>query len=95
MSNKRCRTGIIYEMLPIGAESPADFRSPRDCFKSQGRVCSMITVDNKVPPRCMWRGGVFYVRDVFYGRSLTFFGLKGWKRKCPRARLQCLSSIDR
>lgn len=94
MSNKRCGTGIIYEVLSIGAESPADFRSPRDCFKSQGRVCSVITADNKVPARCMWR--VFYVPDVFFmDIHLPFFGLKGQKRKCPRARLQCLSSIDR
>lgn len=87
MSNRRCRAGIIYEVLSIGAESPADFRSPRDCFKSQGRVCSVITADNKVPPRCMWRGGVFYVRDVFlWTFTYLFFGLKGQKRKVSKGK---------
>lgn len=86
MSNRRCCTGIIYEVLSIGAESPADFRSPRDCFKSQGRVCSVITADNKVPRRCMWRGGVFYVRDVFYGCSLTFFWAERTEKKSVQGR---------
>lgn len=63
------------------------FRSPRDCFKSQGRVCSVITADNKVPPRCMWWGGVFYVQDVFFmDVHLPFFGLKGQKRKVSKGK---------
>lgn len=86
MSNRRCRTGIIYEVLSIGAESPADFSSPRDCFKSQGRVCSVITADNKVPPRCMWRGGVFLRTRCFLWTFTHLFWAERTEKKVSKGK---------
>lgn len=46
MSNRRCCIGVIYEVLSIVVDSPADFRNPRDCSKLQVKICSVIILDN-------------------------------------------------
>lgn len=46
MSNRRCCTGVIYGVLSIVVDSPADFRNPCDCSKLQVVICSVIILDN-------------------------------------------------
>lgn len=68
MSNRRCCTGVIYEVLSTVVDSPADFRNPRDCSKLQVKICSVIILDNFT----FIKGFNVSVQDIYSESSLMY-----------------------
>lgn len=66
MSNRRCRTGVIYEVLFAGVDSPADFGNLCDFSKltSDRLSCNCFLVQMKAFSGECRRGKCFWTRRV-------------------------------